>query len=65
MNNEIYENKNNENKEVKKNEIEYSLKLGKFNPIKKSPNLFISNLEFRIKNYFYELDSDDFKLDTK
>jgi hypothetical protein len=48
-----------------KNEKQYSLKKSKFNPINKSPNLFISNLQFRINNYCNELMENDFKLDTK
>lgn len=46
---------------VKKEQIneqikEYTLKQNNFNPIKGSPNLFLSKLEFRIKNYEIELD---------
>lgn len=43
---------------------EYTLKQNKFNPYKNSPNLFLSKLEFRIKNYFLEeeLLNDNFDL---
>lgn len=35
---------------------EYSLKLNNFNPMKGSPNLFMTKLEFRIRNYSIELE---------
>jgi hypothetical protein len=46
---------------------EYSLKQNNFNPIKGSPNLFITKLEFRLKNYHLEmeLEKDNFSLYQK
>jgi hypothetical protein len=46
---------------------EYCLKQNSFNPAKGSPNLFMSKLEFRIKNYYLEmeLEKDSFSLYQK
>jgi|AntRauMFilla1563_2_1112583.scaffolds.fasta_scaffold06349_3 hypothetical protein len=46
---------------------EYSLKSNKFDPFSNSPNLFLTKLEFRIKNYSLEQEllSDTFTLDSK
>ncbi len=60
----------NNNKEQLINQIqnlEYSLKRNSFNPVKGSPNLFITKLEFRLKNYHLEmeLEKDNFSLYQK
>ena len=43
---------------------EYCLKINNFNPMKGSPNLFMTKLEFRLKNYEteFKLNSDSFNL---
>lgn len=33
---------------------EFSLKINNFNPMKGSPNLFLTKLEFRLRNYHVE-----------
>ena len=43
---------------------EFSLKINNFNPMKGSPNLFLTKLEFRLRNYHVEkeLNKDPLKL---
>ena len=43
---------------------EYCLKINNFNPMKGSPNLFMTKLEFRLKNYEaeFKLNADSFNL---
>lgn len=45
----------------------YCLKQNNFNPTKGSPNLFMTKLEFRMKNYYLEmeLENDSFSLYQK
>lgn len=46
---------------------QYGLKKNNFNPTKDSPNLFMTNLEHRMKTYYLEaeLNNDVFILDTR
>lgn len=53
---ENYKDTTMEQMEQKEQIKEYTLKQNNFNPIKGSPNVFLSKLEFRIKNYEIELD---------
>lgn len=56
--------KNLENSELKTTIKERSLKLNNFNPMKDSPNLFMTKLQFRIRHYHVEqaLHNDPLKL---
>lgn len=39
---------------VTNDDKEFSLKINNFNPMKGSPNLFLTKLEFRLRNYHVE-----------
>lgn len=58
------EKKQNKNRKNLNNINVYSLKQNNFNPSKGSPNMFMSKLQTRMKNYYLELelDNDDFNL---
>lgn len=72
MNSKIIYEIDNKKKCKNKNNLEqlkeYSLKRSIINPSKDSPNLFITKLEHRMKNYYLEVElnnSPPFSLDTK
>lgn len=46
---------------------EYSVKYSNFHPMKNSPNLFMTKLEMRIKQYYldFQLSKDVLSLETK